>query len=81
MEELIDADAVDTLRVCTNVLLDLATLAGEAGRTFAPDVIDEVGTVGSQQTRLFSAIVNVGIAENTFPAGRAVADESTLRLE
>ena len=38
LEELVDADAVDAFRVGANVLLDLAALAGETGRTVAAEV-------------------------------------------
>ena len=81
LEELVDADAVDALGVRTDVLLNLAALAGETGRTLAPEVVDEVGAVGSKQAGLLGTVVDVDVAEDALPAGGAVADEAALILE
>ena len=78
MEELVDADTIDALRVGADVLLDLASLAGEAGRTIAPEVADEVSAVGAQEARLLGTVVDVDVAENTLPTIRTVANKPTL---
>ena len=78
MEELVNADAVDAFRVGANVLLDLAALAGETGRTVAAEVTNEVSAVGPQEARLLRAVVDVDVAKNTLPSVRTLADKTTL---
>lgn len=61
------------------VNLLLTTFTSEAGWTSAYKVVDEIGAVGVQQARILSAIVGVDLTGLTFPAGQAVAFESSLQ--
>jgi hypothetical protein len=79
-EKLIDADSVDAVRVQTDIVLDLASLSGKSGRTIASEVVDQVGTVGAQETRLLGAVVDVDVAQDTLPSSRTVTDISTLEM-
>ena len=79
-EKLIDADSVDAVRVQADVVLDLASLSGKSGRTIASEVVDKVGTVGAQETRLLGAVVDVDVAQDTLPSSRTVANISTLEM-
>lgn len=73
-EHSIDAEAVLAARIRrAEVLFDLATFAGEAGRTFTDEVVHEVSAGAAEEARIFSAIVDVRLAIGSCPAGRAVA--------
>ena len=77
-EQLVDAVAVHAVRRETQVDLVLAAFSGKAVGTFAPKVIDQVGAIGSQQTGLFGAVVDVLVAERAIPSGRTLAEEPAL---
>jgi uncharacterized surface anchored protein len=79
-EKLIDADSVDAVRVQTDIVLDLASLSGKSGRTIASEVVNQIGTVGAQETRLLGAVVDVDVAQDTLPSSRTVPDISTLDM-
>jgi hypothetical protein len=79
-EKLIDADSVDAVRVQADIVLDLASLSGKSGRTIASEVVNQIGTVGAQETRLLGAVVDVDVAQDTLPSSRTVANISTLEM-
>ena len=79
-EKLIDADSVDAVRVQADIVLDLASLSGKSGRTIASEVVDQIGTVGAQETRLLGAVVDVDVTQDTLPSSRTVANISTLEI-
>jgi len=79
-EKLIDADSVDAVRVQADIVLDLASLSGKSGRTIASEVVDQIGTVGAQETRLLGAVVDVDVTQDTLPSSRTVTDISTLEM-
>lgn len=56
-EQAVDADAVLARVLTAHVHLGLATLAREAGRTLATEVVQQVGTLGTEQTGAFGAVV------------------------
>ena len=77
-EQPIDADTPDTGFAGTKVHLLLATFSGKAIRTVASKVMDQVSAVASKQAGLFSAVINVDLAERALPAIGALASETTL---
>lgn len=51
----------------------MTTFAGESTGTVARKVVNQIGAVGAQKTRLLSAIVNVHLAVQSLPASGALA--------
>ena len=78
-EKFVNADAVDAVRVLTDIFLDLATFAGESNRTIAPEVVNQISTVGSQQTGLFGTVVDVLVAQDSLISSWALADKASLK--
>ena len=78
-EKFVNADAVDAVRVLTDIFLDLATFAGESNRTIAPEVVNQISTVGSQQTGLFGTVVDVLVAQDSLISSWAFADKASLK--
>ena len=62
----------------TQVHLGLTSLASEASGTVAAEVIDQICTVSSQQTRLLQTIINVILAMSALPALCALTGVATL---
>lgn len=42
------------------------------------EIVNQIGTIGTQETRILGAIVNIQIAMDTFPAGHTIALITTL---
>lgn len=56
----------------------MAALAGEAGRTVAGEVVDQIGAIGAEQAGSFGAIVGVDLAALALPSRQALALVATL---
>lgn len=54
----------------TEINLFFTTLTGETGWTGTLEVVNQIGTVGTQQTRILSAVINVSFAMESFPSGQ-----------
>lgn len=78
VEQLVNANTVLARTLRAQIDLVLASFSSKTGRARAAEVVHQVGTVCSQKTRFFSAVVHVNIANLTFPAWETLAHESTL---
>lgn len=77
-EELVHTEAIDTLVLLAQVDLELASLASEAIGTLTGKVVDQVGTVGTQETGLLGTVVDVDLTVNSFPTLRTSTEVATL---
>lgn len=78
VEQLVNANTVLARTLRAQIDLVLASFSSETGRARAAEVVHQVGTVCSQKTRFFSAVVHVNIANLAFPTWKTLAHESTL---
>lgn len=78
VEEPINAESIGARRRLTEVYLDVTTLASEPIGTLATEIMDQVSTVGTQETWILGTVIYIHLTEATFPARETVTLESTL---
>lgn len=65
-------------RRSAKINLDFTPLSAKPSRTSAAKVIDQIGTVGVEETGELGTVVNVNVAQGTLPPGTTLAAETAL---
>lgn len=78
VDQLVDADTVLARTLRAQIDLVLASFSSKTWRARAAEVVHQIGTVCSQQTRFFGAVVHVNVTNLAFPTWETLAHKSTL---
>ena len=77
--QLVHTHAKGTRIRVAEINLFLTALASKTIGTLTTEIVDQIGTVASKQTRLFKTVINVDLTSASLPSFRALAIESALR--
>jgi len=72
-EELVHTDSVQARIARAKIDFLMAAFAGKSRRTIAGEIGDQIGAIGSEQTRSLSAIIGIDLTALTFPSWQTIA--------